>query len=117
VVWKDDELVTVYDAKYKWPGASPSMGDVYQLVTYCTRLGITEAALVYPAQSPEKSYRVGEVTITTIGLDVTGLLGGESDNLPGEEMPTPTLEELVDIDDLLSQPTTRGHDEPGLVLE
>jgi hypothetical protein len=75
------------------------MGDVYQLVTYCTRLGISEAALVYPAQSAEKSYRVGEVTIKTIGLDVTVLLGVPSDNLPGEAKPTPTLQELVDVAD------------------
>ena len=76
VVQRDGELVAVYDAKYKWPGTAPSLGDVYQSVTYCTRLGLSEATLVYPSPSREKSYRIGGVTIRTVGLDMGLLLGG-----------------------------------------
>jgi 5-methylcytosine-specific restriction endonuclease McrBC regulatory subunit McrC len=72
--WDDGHLVGLYDAKYKWAGETPTMGDVYQMVTYCTRLNIDEASLVYPAESARKSYRVGDVTVHTVGLDVAELL-------------------------------------------
>ena len=40
-VWdEDDRLVALYDAKYKRVENAPSTADVYQMVTYCTRLGI-----------------------------------------------------------------------------
>ena len=73
-VWDSGRLLALYDAKYKWPGDTPTMSDVYQIVTYCTRLHIDEATLVYPAKAAHKSYRVGDVTVHTVGLDVTELL-------------------------------------------
>lgn len=79
-VWESGQLVALYDAKYKWPGESPTMGDVYQMVTYCTRLGIDEATLVYPAKAARKSFVVGGITIHTRGLDVKSFLTGAASN-------------------------------------
>jgi 5-methylcytosine-specific restriction endonuclease McrBC regulatory subunit McrC len=73
-VWDSGKLIALYDAKYKWPGVTPTMGDVYQMTTYCTRLGIDEATLVYPARATKKSFVVGDITIHTVGLDVRKLL-------------------------------------------
>ena len=81
-VWDARRLVALYDAKYKWPGDTPTMGDVYQMVTYCTQLRIDEATLVYPAKASKKSYRVGDVTIHTVGLDVPSLLEDPSSTEP-----------------------------------
>jgi len=78
-VWRDGTLVGLYDAKYKWPGDKPKMGDVYQMVTYCTKLGIDTSTLVYPVQADQKSYRVGDVTVHTLGLDVGSLMEVSSD--------------------------------------
>jgi 5-methylcytosine-specific restriction endonuclease McrBC regulatory subunit McrC len=47
VVLKDGSVVALYDAKYKWLDKAPSRGDVYQMVTYCERLELSEATLVY----------------------------------------------------------------------
>jgi 5-methylcytosine-specific restriction endonuclease McrBC regulatory subunit McrC len=69
-VWDGDRLVAIYDAKYKWPGDKPSMGDVYQMVTYCARLRLDEATLVYPAPAKTTQILVEGVTIRTIGLRV-----------------------------------------------
>ena len=63
-VWREDELIALYDAKYKWPGKGPSMGDVYQMVSYCSRLGIGEATLVYAGAGSSRRYRIGPVVHT-----------------------------------------------------
>ena len=73
-VWDSGKLMALYDAKYKWPGDTPALSDVYQMVAYCTRLGINEATLVYPARAKQKSYAVGDTTIHTLGLDIESLL-------------------------------------------
>ncbi len=70
-VWDEDErLVALYDAKYKRVEHAPSTSDVYQMVTYCTRLGIDEATLVYPGAGEHRSYQIGEVAIHVEGLPV-----------------------------------------------
>ena len=69
-VWKGDDLVALYDAKYKFLNQTPAMGDVYQMVTYCTRLGLDEATLVYPGTGEERSFRVEHVTVRMHGLPV-----------------------------------------------
>lgn len=73
-VWDSGRLVALYDAKYKWPGETPTMGDVYQMVTYCTRLGINEATLIYPTKAKKRSFAVGDVTVHTLGLSVQDLI-------------------------------------------
>lgn len=70
IVWDGDELVALYDAKYKFLNQTPAMGDVYQMVTYCIRLGLDEATLVYPGNGEERSFRVENVTVRMKGLPV-----------------------------------------------
>lgn len=70
-VWREDRLIALYDAKYKWPGDKPSMADIYQMVTYCMRLNLKEATLVYPAPAWRGEFDVEGVMIRTIGLSVT----------------------------------------------
>jgi 5-methylcytosine-specific restriction endonuclease McrBC regulatory subunit McrC len=77
VVVKDSgEVIAVYDAKYKWLDKAPSRGDVYQMVTYCERLGLAEATLVYPGKPARRHVQVGARRITVVGLPG-----------PGEEAP------------------------------
>lgn len=68
VVWDGRKLVALYDAKYKDPGAVPAADDVYQLVTYCDRLGLSEATLVYPGSVEPREFRVGTRVIRMVGL-------------------------------------------------
>jgi 5-methylcytosine-specific restriction endonuclease McrBC regulatory subunit McrC len=72
VVIDGTRLVALYDAKYKWPADGPSASDVYQMVTYCERLGLPEATLVYPAFQETREYRVGNRVIRTVGLRFPG---------------------------------------------
>ncbi len=65
-------LVALYDAKYKSPGEGPSASDVYQMVTYCERLGLRGATLVYPAFQETREYRVGERIVRAVGLRFPG---------------------------------------------
>lgn len=69
-VWDGSRPVALYDAKYKWPGSTPDVGDLYQMVAYCQRLGLTEANLVYPAAFEPRSFRVDGITVRMVGLPV-----------------------------------------------
>jgi 5-methylcytosine-specific restriction endonuclease McrBC regulatory subunit McrC len=72
-VWdEDDHLVALYDAKYKRLEYAPSTGDIYQMVTYCTRLGINEATLVYPGSGQRRTYSIGDVRVNLEGLPMVG---------------------------------------------
>lgn len=56
--------LAVYDAKYRPWQSSPSTDEIYQLFTYAQRLGVSHAALVYPAaESHHTTTTVGPVTI------------------------------------------------------
>lgn len=68
VVWHGRDLVALYDAKYKAPGTAPAVADVYQLVTYCDRLGLPEATLVYPGDVENREFRVGTRVVHMMGL-------------------------------------------------
>lgn len=68
LVYEGDEVKALYDAKYKSPGEAPSRGDVYQMVAYCQKLGVTEATLVYPQVTTSRSVRVAGNTVTVVGL-------------------------------------------------
>lgn len=68
VVRHDGELVALYDAKYKWLDKAPERGDIYQMVTYCERLNLQEATLVYPGTTGVRSVRVGDRQIHVVGL-------------------------------------------------
>jgi hypothetical protein len=68
VVFRKGQLVALYDAKYKWPDSAPNRADLYQMVTYCDRLGLQEATLIYPVATPPRTVAVGSKTITVLGL-------------------------------------------------
>jgi 5-methylcytosine-specific restriction endonuclease McrBC regulatory subunit McrC len=56
--------IAVYDAKYRPWRSTPSTDEIYQLFTYAQRLGVSDAALVYPAaESHYTTTTVGPVTI------------------------------------------------------
>jgi 5-methylcytosine-specific restriction endonuclease McrBC regulatory subunit McrC len=64
VLLKNGKPMGVYDAKYRPWQAAPSTDEIYQLFTYAQRLGVSTAALVYPAASAHHSTTtVGSVTI------------------------------------------------------
>lgn len=69
-VWRDGRLVALYDAKYKWADRGPSTGDIYQMITYCQKLRLGEASLVYPGPFPEQVFTVNRITVRTVGLPV-----------------------------------------------
>jgi hypothetical protein len=66
----------LYDAKYKPAGNTPSADDVFQMVTYCERLGLNEATLVHPGFGPNTQVNVGGRTIRT------SLIGAASFSTP-----------------------------------
>jgi 5-methylcytosine-specific restriction endonuclease McrBC regulatory subunit McrC len=68
VVRHGGDLVALYDAKYKWLEKAPARGDVYQMVTYCERLGLQEATLVYPGNAAARSLQVGNRQIHVLGI-------------------------------------------------
>jgi predicted component of viral defense system (DUF524 family) len=64
VLHSDGKPIAVYDAKYRPWRSWPSTDEIYQLFTYAQRLGVSEAALVYPAaKSRRTTTTVGPVTI------------------------------------------------------
>ncbi|HEX5200506.1 hypothetical protein ACFQS1_34430 [Paractinoplanes rhizophilus] len=67
-VWAGNRLVALYDAKYKWPDHAPDRADVYQMVTYCERLGLPECTLVYPVEAARPAVTVGSRTVHVLGL-------------------------------------------------
>jgi 5-methylcytosine-specific restriction endonuclease McrBC regulatory subunit McrC len=76
VVLDGREVVALYDAKYKWPTSAPSRDDLYQMVTYCDRLGIDDATLVYPATAEPRivSVRNKHVHVQGINPQTVGVL-------------------------------------------
>jgi 5-methylcytosine-specific restriction endonuclease McrBC regulatory subunit McrC len=61
----------LYDAKYKQPSSAPSSGDLFQMITYCERLGLNEATLVYPVDEPLRTVEVGNRRVHLIGFAPT----------------------------------------------
>ncbi len=49
-VYHDGLPMMVVDAKWKRPAGAPSPTDLYQMLAYCTALGIGRAVLVYPGR-------------------------------------------------------------------
>jgi 5-methylcytosine-specific restriction endonuclease McrBC regulatory subunit McrC len=68
LVYQGSTPVALYDAKYKFTAPAPSRADVYQMVTYCERLGLSEATLVYPERTEPRSVRVSNKTIRVLGI-------------------------------------------------
>lgn len=69
VVTQGQDVVALYDAKYKHFNDSPKSADIYQMVTYCECLSLTEATLVVPSTDHVvKELRVGKRRLRTVGL-------------------------------------------------
>ena len=49
-VYRDGRPALVVDAKWKRPAGAPSPADLYQMLAYCTALGVGRAVLVYPGR-------------------------------------------------------------------
>ncbi|BCY09682.1 McrC family protein [Actinoplanes sp. L3-i22] len=74
VLYRGGEAVAVYDAKYKPWRSPPSTDEIYQLFTYAQRLGVTSAALVYPAATSHRTTTtVGPVTIECWAVPIEAL--------------------------------------------
>jgi 5-methylcytosine-specific restriction endonuclease McrBC regulatory subunit McrC len=74
VLYRGGEPVAVYDAKYRPWRSWPSTDEIYQLFTYAQRLGVSHAALVYPAaESRHTTTTVGAVTIECLAVPIEAL--------------------------------------------
>ncbi len=73
--WRHGACLSVVDAKYKkTSGASPPNPDLYQMLAYCTALGIPEGHLVYATDhAPRREYRIANsgVRVTAHGLNLS----------------------------------------------
>ena len=49
-VYRDGRPMLVVDAKWKRPIGAPAPTDLYQMLAYCTALGVGRAVLVYPGR-------------------------------------------------------------------
>jgi 5-methylcytosine-specific restriction enzyme subunit McrC len=49
-VHRDGRPALVVDAKWKRPAGAPSPADLYQMLAYCTAVGVGRAVLVYPGR-------------------------------------------------------------------
>lgn len=64
VLYLGSKPIAVYDAKYRPWRSWPSTEEIYQLFTYAQRLGVSAAALVYPAAECHRTTTtIGPVTI------------------------------------------------------
>jgi len=75
--WAGEHCLAVADAKYKAPAGRPPREDIYQMLAYCTALGLSTGHLVYAAgyQGPP-AYRIPrtDVTIAIHALDLSAPL-------------------------------------------
>jgi 5-methylcytosine-specific restriction endonuclease McrBC regulatory subunit McrC len=74
VLHQGGEAVAVYDAKYRPWQSTPSTDEIYQLFTYAQRLGVSKAALVYPAAETRRATTtVGPVSIESWAVPIEAL--------------------------------------------
>ncbi|BCJ51854.1 hypothetical protein Asp14428_33290 [Actinoplanes sp. NBRC 14428] len=74
VLHQGSKPIAVYDAKYRRWQSRPSTNEIYQLCTYAQRLGISQAALVYPAaESVHTTTTVEPVTIDCWAVPIEDL--------------------------------------------
>lgn len=91
IVRQGGTITALYDAKYKWIEKAPGRGDIYQMVTYCERLSLDEATLVYPATSPiRRTLRVGRRSVSVVGLAGPGKADPFIEHLLPEAVSDPT---------------------------
>lgn len=72
--WRPGQCLGVVDAKYKrTSGASPPNQDLYQMLAYCTSLGVGEGHLVYATDhAPRREYQIvgSGIRVVAHGLDL-----------------------------------------------
>lgn len=61
--------LVVYDAKYKHLGR-PTTDDLFQVFTYCSRLGCERAVLVLPGRGERSTVGMGRIVVEVRGLPV-----------------------------------------------
>ena len=68
----EGQVIALYDAKYKPTEQWPARADVYQMVTYCQRLKLGEATLVYPfMKGGPQEVRVANTLVRGVGVWTT----------------------------------------------
>jgi hypothetical protein len=90
--------MAVYDAKYKPWGQTPSASDLYQVITYANRLGVSRAFLLYPGQGEHNEVIVGPCRVAMLGVPVLSTPpepGGAPDTSTG--VPTSAGNSLLPI--------------------
>lgn len=68
VITERGRVKALFDAKYKPSESAPSSPDIYQMVTYCEALGLSEATLVYPGFVKDKTVTVQGKSVRVKGL-------------------------------------------------
>jgi 5-methylcytosine-specific restriction enzyme subunit McrC len=78
VVWTiDGRPMAIIDAKYKLPTTKDiDNADIYQVLVYAARYGLTDVHLVYAEQPPVSQLEVGDVTVHLHHLEL-GLIPSE----------------------------------------
>lgn len=74
ILYRGGKPIAVYDAKYRPWRSWPSTDEIYQLFTYAQRLGVSAAALVYPAaENHRTTTTVGPVTLECWAVPIEAL--------------------------------------------
>lgn len=71
VIKLDDHPALVIDTKYKQFRGQPSNEDLYQMVTYCHRLGLNRGVLIYPG-TERLTLTFKDISIDVLSLDLAG---------------------------------------------
>lgn len=86
VLIRDDAVIAVADVKYKLlDGGTVPNPDVYQLITYCARLGLDTGHLIYasPSAIPEYRFVSAGITLLVHGVDLAAPVTDIDEQLRG----------------------------------
>ncbi|MEV0230924.1 hypothetical protein [Nonomuraea sp. NPDC050786] len=79
LIYRDGRPTAVVDAKYRTLDSAPPTGHLFQLISYCTALGLTEGHLVYASGMPSaEPYRIKNSDIR-VHVHVLDLSQGPTD--------------------------------------
>ena len=74
LIYRDGQPIVVVDAKYRTLDGAPPTGHLFQLISYCTALGLTEGHLVYASGTPSaQPYRIknSDISVHAHVLDLS----------------------------------------------
>ncbi|MFI7425259.1 McrC family protein [Nonomuraea sp. NPDC049684] len=74
LIYRDGRPTAVVDAKYRTLDGAPPTGHLFQLISYCTALGLAEGHLVYASGTPSaEPYRIkkSDIRVYVHGLDLS----------------------------------------------